>query len=77
VSTGIVSAVREAAGPAGHRATYIQTDAAINRENSGGPLVSVDDGTVSGMNAWGMREGIEGLTSAIPAEALRAFLEGR
>jgi hypothetical protein len=29
------------------------------------------------MNAWGMREGIEGLTSAIPAEALRAFLEGR
>jgi S1-C subfamily serine protease len=77
VSTGVVSAVREAAGPDGRRATYIQTDVAINRESSGGPLVSVDDGTVSGMNAWGMREGIEGLTSAIPAEALRAFLEGR
>ena len=86
VSKGIVSAIRPVAYPVGQRWTYIQTDAAINIGNSGGPLISIDDGTVVGVNTWGIRnafvtsggvEGTEGLSFAIPADTARTFMESR
>ncbi len=52
VTAGIVSAVgRDTGGPDDNISDFIQTDAAINRGNSGGPLVNIR-GEVIGMNTW-------------------------
>lgn len=64
VSKGIVSAIRKLA----HR-VLIQTDTAINRGNSGGPLISLKSGKVLGVNTLGVRKDIaEGLNFAVSAQ---------
>ncbi len=50
----------------------LQTDAAINPANSGGPLVNLA-GEVVGVNTWGI-DGTEGMGCAIAAEVLDDFL---
>ena len=50
VTAGIVSA-KGRAGPAGNISDFIQTDAAINQGNSGGPLVNLR-GEIVGINTW-------------------------
>lgn len=79
-TTGIVSAVRidDYDG-----LEYIQTDAAVNGGNSGGPLVNLD-GEVIGINTWGyewayddegyVTEVFEGMNFAIPIDDVKAFL---
>ncbi|HEY64426.1 MAG TPA: trypsin-like serine protease [Caldilineae bacterium] len=59
----------------------IQTDAAINRGNSGGPLVNLR-GEVIGINAWIIRQDssfepmvAEGLGFAIPSQIVREIVE--
>jgi len=71
VTMGIVSALGRH-GPADDVATYtdyIQTDAAINQGNSGGPLVNID-GQVVGINTWiaAPSGGNIGLGFAIPID---------
>jgi Do/DeqQ family serine protease len=51
VTAGIVSAVGRRGGPDGNISDFIQTDAAINRGNSGGALVNLN-GEVVGINTW-------------------------
>jgi len=52
VTQGIVSAIgREGDGPSTSLAKFIQTDAAINKGNSGGALVNMK-GHVVGINSW-------------------------
>mgnify|MGYP006268789749 CR=1 FL=1 len=79
VTSGIVSAV-ERQGPRRSGmpllTDYIQTDAAINRGNSGGPLVNLQ-GEVVGMNTWiaSQSGGSIGLGFAIPINNARRAID--
>ncbi len=70
VTMGVVSAVDRQADPR-LPMVFIQTDAPINRGNSGGPLIDVD-GFVLGINTFILTEGggSEGLGFAIPARVV-------
>jgi serine protease Do len=69
VTKGIVSGFREQEGT-----QYIQTDAALNPGNSGGPLLS-PDGKVIGIVSWKISApGFEGLAFGVPADALMSRL---
>jgi S1-C subfamily serine protease len=70
VSKGIISAVRDL-----RNVRMIQTDAAINSGNSGGPLIDLRSGKVVGVNSLTIRKDIaEGLNFAVSSEdVLRAF----
>ena len=69
VTTGIVSALnREVQFSENEIYTYIQTDAAINSGNSGGPLVNMQ-GQVVGVNAAKIDNSVaEGMGFAIPID---------
>jgi serine protease Do len=69
VTSGIVSAVLRNTGTGGAYDRYIQTDASINRGNSGGPLFDMD-GNVIGINnaIFSTTGGSVGIGFAIPAE---------
>lgn len=75
VSKGIISAVRQ------YGDTHVvQTDAAINAGNSGGPLIDLETGVVIGINTFGFRKDLaEGLNFAVSAdgvaESFRKHLE--
>lgn len=51
VSAGIVSGLNRRSGPQDNINDFIQTDAAINKGNSGGPLINIY-GQVVGINTW-------------------------
>jgi serine protease Do len=69
VTSGIVSAVYRNTGSGGAYDRYIQTDASINRGNSGGPLFDMQ-GNVIGINnaIFSPSGGSVGIGFAIPAE---------
>lgn len=61
ISKGVISGIRLIDG-----IVCIQTDAAMNHGNSGGPLISLDTGRVIGVNAFGWRKDLaEGLNFAV------------
>ena len=65
VTKGVISGIREWQGK-----RYIQTDAALNPGNSGGPLFS-SDGRVVGIVSWKIAApGFEGLAFGVPVPAL-------
>lgn len=79
VTVGVVSAVGrnlEAAGDGRVYRDMIQTDAAINRGNSGGPLVSAL-GEVIGVNTaiYSQSGGSVGIGFAVPADRAQRILE--
>ena len=75
VTSGIISSVLRTAG-AGAYDRYIQTDAAINRGNSGGPLFDMQ-GNVIGINnaILSPSGGSVGVGFAIPAETAAPIVE--
>ncbi|RJY09793.1 Do family serine endopeptidase [Aurantiacibacter aquimixticola] len=81
VTSGIVSALQRVTGQGGAFDSYIQTDAAINRGNSGGPLFDMQ-GNVIGINnaILSPSGGSVGIGLAIPAEdaepIVRALIAG-
>ena len=76
VTSGIVSAVYRNTGQGGAYDRYLQTDAAINRGNSGGPLFDMQ-GNVIGINnaIFSPSGGSVGLGFAIPAETAAPIVQ--
>jgi len=77
VTMGIVSATGRTEGASRDAyADYIQTDAAVNPGNSGGPLVNLR-GEVVGINSsiWSRSGGYQGISFAIPINQARRIAE--
>lgn len=70
VAKGIVSGLRRLDG-----STWVQTDASVNRGNSGGPLIAASTGAAVGINTWGVRKDVaEGLNFALSIDEALATL---
>ena len=76
VTRGMVSAVGRSGGPNNNINDFIQTDAAINQGNSGGPLVNIY-GQVIGINTWiaSSSGGSQGLGFSIPINNVKAAID--
>ncbi|MEM9424788.1 MAG: trypsin-like peptidase domain-containing protein, partial [Spirochaetota bacterium] len=76
VTQGIVSYIGRRGGPGGNINDFIQTDASINKGNSGGPLVNMN-GQVIGINTWIASESgsSAGLGFAIPINNARFVID--
>ncbi len=76
VTSGIISAVYRNTGQGGAYDRYIQTDASINRGNSGGPLFDMR-GQVIGINnaIFSPTGGSVGIGFAIPSEIAQPIVE--
>lgn len=75
VTTGIVSALNRTIELDSYTAEMIQTDAAINAGNSGGPLLDMN-GRVIGINsAKASDTGVEGMGYAIPISDVTSIIE--
>jgi len=71
VTVGVISAKQRIVTINEHNFTFIQTDAAINNGNSGGPLVNLK-GEVIGINTAKIKiPGVEGMGFAIPANTVK------
>lgn len=71
VTVGVISAKQRAITINEHTFNFIQTDAAINDGNSGGPLVNLN-GEVIGINTAKIKiAGVEGMGFAIPANTVK------
>ncbi len=76
VTAGIVSAIGRDGGPDGNINDFIQTDAAINKGNSGGALVNIR-GEVIGINTWiaSTTGASAGLGFAIPINNIKTAID--
>ena len=76
VTQGIVSATGRSGSGVGSISDFIQTDAAINQGNSGGPLVNIY-GEVIGINTWiaSQSGGSQGLGFSIPINNIKKTID--
>lgn len=76
VTQGIVSATGRSGNQIGNMNDFIQTDAAINQGNSGGPLVNIY-GEVIGINTWiaSSSGGSVGLGFAMPINSIKKAID--
>lgn len=75
ITQGIISATGRAGTQIGNINDFIQTDAAINQGNSGGPLVNIY-GQVIGINTWiaSNSGGSQGLGFSIPIDNIKSAI---
>lgn len=76
VTQGIISATGRSGSGIGNINDFIQTDAAINQGNSGGPLINIY-GEVIGINTWIVSQsgGSQGLGFAIPINNIKKAID--
>jgi serine protease Do len=76
VTAGIVSALNRVTGNGSAYDRFIQTDAAINKGNSGGPMFDLN-GNVIGINSqiYSPSEGSVGIGFAIPAASAKPIID--
>ncbi len=76
VTQGIISAKGRSGSGIGNINDFIQTDAAINQGNSGGPLVNIY-GEVIGINTWiaSQSGGSQGLGFSIPINNIKSAID--
>ena len=59
-----------------HGAEFLQTDAALNPGNSGGPLIDAETGLIVGINAGSLKDkNTEGLHFAVPIKLVCTILD--
>ena len=75
MTVGYISALDRYINVQGTVGTKIQTDAAINNGNSGGPLIDLHGNVVGVVSAKSVGTGIEGLGFAIPATDAREIIK--
>ena len=74
VTSGIISAKDRRGDPKGRVKNLLQTDAALNKGNSGGPLVNAE-GNVVGINTSIFGENFLGISFAVPSATARFVYE--
>ena len=75
MTNGIVSAINRNVIFGGHSMTLIQTNAAINEGNSGGPLINAFGQVVGVTNMKAFNTGVEGICFAIPTSVVRPVVD--
>jgi serine protease Do len=75
MTVGVISALNRSVIIDGTTRTKIQTDAAVNRGNSGGPLLNLRGEVIGVINAKSVGDNVEGLGFAIPANQAKAVAE--
>ena len=71
MTNGIVSAINRNVIYGGHSMSLIQTNAAINEGNSGGPLINEHGQVIGITNMKAFDTGVEGICFAIPTSVVR------
>lgn len=74
VTQGIVSATRRRGVGSGGYKNFLQTDAAVNPGNSGGPLLNIR-GELVGITTAIVGEAFQGISFAIPSEVAQSIYE--
>ena len=71
---GIISAINRDMVYNGHSMTLLQTNAAINEGNSGGPLINMYGQVIGITNMKALSTGVEGIGFAIPTAVIRPIV---
>ena len=71
MTNGIISAINRDMVYNGHSMTLLQTNAAINEGNSGGPLINMYGQVIGITNMKALSTGVEGIGFAIPPASIR------
>ena len=74
MTNGIISAINRDMVYNGHSMTRLQTNAAINEGNSGGPLINMYGQVIGITNMKALSTGVEGIGFAIPTAVIRPIV---
>ena len=74
LTNGIISAINRDMVYNGHSMTLLQTNAAINEGNSGGPLINMYGQVIGITNMKALSTGVEGIGFAIPTASIRPIV---